>query len=239
MIDESREYVDNGWQLYLWTGDPSLIVNTVRALQDGDAKITLKHYHADVLSGQPWEKSFEKLLSARKFAFASDLLRMRILYQYGGVYADMGARFRERRLTEFVADNFDYAFIFWETLFFQNSLMMMAPNSHIGKLYMEIANEPYSLPKSLFYPMDGLEEGMAFSGLLITALVLFSAPEEYRICPLAPNGEVIEWSSERSWYTRDSGGSGKFGNAYVPGSGATFLSKEGFENRRPMPILMP
>lgn len=239
MIDESRDYIDNGWQVWLWLREPGLTLNMIRRLQAANSTIILKDYNVDVLSGQPWEESFDRLLSARKFAFASDLLRMKLLYQYGGVYADMGARFRERRLMEFVADNFDYAFIFWETLFFQNSLMVMAPNSRIGQLYMEAANEPHSLPKSLFHALDGIEEGMAFSGLLITALLLFSNSENFRICPLAPNGEVVEWSSERSWYTRDADGSGKFGGAYIPESGASFLSKEGFEQGHPMPIFLP
>jgi hypothetical protein len=238
MMSESVEYADNGWKLWLWTADPGLISKTIGCLQANRAPIVVKDYR-EILSGQLWEENFKKLLADRKFPFASDLLRMKLLHQYGGVYADMGARLKERRLMEFVADNFDYALIFWETLFFQNSLMIMAPNSHVGELYMEVANEPYGLPKSLFYPLDGLEEGMAFSGLLITALLLFSAPENFRVCPLAPNGEVVEWISERSWYTRDNGSSGKFGNTYVPESGASFLSKERFENGRPLPIFMP
>ena len=96
MINESNEYAAHGWQLWFWTADPGRLPNTISHLQANNSPITLKNFRVDVLSGQAWEGNFEKLLSERKFAFASDLLRMKLLYEYGGIYADMGARFKER-----------------------------------------------------------------------------------------------------------------------------------------------
>ena len=97
---------------------------------------------------------------------------MKILYEMGGLYADMGARFTRRDAAEFILDNFDYALVFWETMFFQNSLMAMPKGSAVGQAFLRLVDHPDTIPRQLLGPLTGATEGMTFSGLMITAILL-------------------------------------------------------------------
>lgn len=226
LIADAGTYKSEGWSHYLWVQDERLIPATRQKIIAADAGISLMAIESRLSLAGPWAELYNAFLRDRKFPFASDILRMKILHDFGGVYADMGARFRNVALANLIAARFDHAFIFWETMFFQNSLMAMPSHSAIARVYMRIVNNPYSIPGVFFPHLDGIWEGMAFSGLLVTAALLASEDRSVRICPLAPNGKLIEWESEKSWYTQAEGDSGKFGNAYVPATGASFLQSE-------------
>ena len=228
LMQEAQEYRSSGWQHYLWIQDPSILPITVNRLQKhGYVKIMRL---SDYFDEGNWLVLFRAFLSDRKFPFAADVLRMKILYEYGGVYADMGARFVKRAAAEKIISLFEYAFIFWETLFFQNSLMVMPPKSRVSHTFMRIAENPYTIPRVLLEPLTGTSEGMAFSGLLVTAIVLRLFSRHDRICLLAPNGNVVSWSSQQSWYTNTGDNVGKHGNAYVPTSSASFFKSSGWED---------
>ena len=223
MLSEAVEYRRSGWTHRLWVQDPNHIPKTMARLAQEGSVIQVATVDFG-LSGGGWRVPFKKLLKDRKFPFAADILRMHILYEYGGVYADMGAAFRRTDAANFVVDRFDYALIFWETMFFQNSLMAMPAGSAVGSAFLRLVDRPDTIPPTLIGPLDGVTEGMVWSGLMITAILMASEDPSTRICPLAPNGELVRWASEKSWYTDCGHGSGKFGNAYVPGTGASVLS---------------
>jgi len=237
-IDEASSYSSRGWRSWFWTVDPFLIPNTSAMIKHSGAPIELRSFEQETSTGEPWEDNFRRLLADRKFPFASDLLRMKLLLTYGGIYADMGARFRNIKFMDIVRDQFDYAFVFWKTLFFQNSLMMMPQNSLVARLFIEIANDPYLYPKSMFCKFNGTEEGIAFSGLLITFLCLFAKSTPLKVCPLLANGRLVEWHAQKSWYVKDENGSGKFGNAYIPESEATYINRNKFTDRIPHPVFI-
>lgn len=223
LIADARAYKADGWSHYLWVQDEQLIPQTREKIHVAGGNISLVAIQSRLSLAGAWAEVYNAFLRDRKFPFASDILRMKILHDFGGVYADMGARFRNVGLANLIAARFDHAFMFWDTMFFQNSLMAMPSHSAIARTYMRIVNNPYSIPGLFFPHRDGIWEGMAFSGLLVTAALLADEDPAARICPLAPHGRLIEWESEKSWYTQVEGDAGKFGNAYVPATGASFL----------------
>jgi hypothetical protein len=73
---------------------------------------------------------------------------------------------------------------------------------------------------------------MAFSGLMVTCILLQIYGKTTRVCPLASNKNIISWSSEKSWYTNAGNQVGKHGNAYVPLTGPSFFQAELMSSRK-------
>ncbi|CAO3460128.1 hypothetical protein [Azospirillum argentinense] len=222
---------DPEWRFLLWVQDESLLPATVSAIKASGKHIEVKNIFDEISDGK-WRGLLDAFVKDKKYPFAVDVLRMKILQEYGGVYTDMGANFSCNFARDVVVGSFKYSFIFWNNMFFQNSLMCMPPSSELANAFIKIVEDPYLLPEILVSPLTGLTEGQAFSGLLITALLLSLPLEAGDVCPLLPNGKVVSWSSQQSWYTNTGMGEGKFGNTYIPTSVPSFLSSEGWADRR-------
>lgn len=236
LVADADRHFERGWQTWVWVQDPARLPLTSALCAAHSDSVRIRTIDA-VRRGEGWENAFDRLMADDKYPFASDLLRVRILREFGGCYADLGLRFKSPDFLCALAENFDYAMILWETLFFQNSLLLMPPESEVARIFMQIADRPETLPVEIFHDFDAIEEGMAFSGLLITALLLLTSARHARICPLFPNGEAIEWRSERSWYTRSESGATKYGNAFVPDAPASFLRKDALAACAPHDVL--
>ncbi|CAO3383426.1 glycosyltransferase [Azospirillum argentinense] len=228
MTDSSE---NSEWKFLLWVQDESLLPATVSAIKNSGRPIEVKNIFKEISNGR-WRRLLDAFIKDKKYPFAVDVLRMKILQEYGGVYTDMGAAFSDNFTRDFVVGSFKYSFIFWNNMFFQNSLMCMPPSSELANAFIKIVEDPYVLPEILVSPLTGLTEGQAFSGLLITALLLSLPLNEGDVCPLLPNGKVVSWSSQQSWYTNTGSGEGKFGNTYIPTSAPSFLSCEGWADRQ-------
>lgn len=222
---EAQEYSNFGWTLVLWVQDEALLPKTMAIIKQNGSLVEVK-IPKNTLKIGPWIDGFDKFIIANKFPFAADILRMQILLEYGGFYADMGAKFSSRLAAEFVAQQFDYCFIFWETMFFQNSLMAMPKHSPVARYFMGLVGRPDTIPARLLEPLTGLTEGMAFSGLMITAILLSLFDDLANVCPLAPNGNIVTWEAQRSWYIDTGNNVGRHGNAYVPSTGPSFLTPD-------------
>ncbi|WP_114859395.1 glycosyltransferase [Azospirillum brasilense] len=230
-IDLAKSADDPEWKFTLWIQDEKLLPSTLSAIRSAGQPIAIKHIFDEIPTGR-WTDLLNVFIRDRKYPFAADVLRMKILKEFGGIYADMGAKFSNNFARDVVMKDFKYAFIFWDNLFFQNSLMAMPPSTELADAYMRIVEDPYILPKEIISPLTGSSEGNAFSGLMITALLLSLPLGDGDVCPLLSNGKIVSWSSQQSWYTNTGKGEGKFGNVYVPDSAPSFLCREGWESRQ-------
>lgn len=219
LLADASRLSESGWQVFFWLQDENLVPATVARLNQSGGSIQVRRVSDHVADGN-WKELFDSFLAARKFPFAADVLRMVILHQYGGFYGDLGVRINHIDVANFVADDFDYGFIFWETMFFQNSFMAMAPRSELSHIFMRLLDDPYLVPRALIEPLTALSEGQAFSGLMVTAILLSIWRRDIRVFPFAPNRRLLTWSAQQSWYRQE----GKFGNAYVPDSAPSFYS---------------
>lgn len=226
IIERAPMYSQGGWKQKIWVQDSKLIPATVsRVLSEGNL---IEFHSLEELQGGPWKNTFSAFVGDKKFPFASDILRMKILYEYGGVYADMGANFKNFEVCNFISETFSYSLVFWKNLFFQNSLMMMPPKSIIGEAFLQVVEDPYLVSRDILSPLSAITEGQLFSGLLITAL-MFSLPMDARdICPLVANDRIVSWQSQQSWYTEVDKGKGRFGNAYIPTAPLSVLDESGW-----------
>ena len=233
IITRSRlSYQSDDWLTYLWVQDRKLLPSTTSALEATDGLVCVKEISEGLTAGA-WQVNFDKLIQDRKFPFAADILRVKILFEYGGIYADMGVHFATPQLLDLITNNFDYAFVFWENMFYQNSLIMTPVGSSICAAFLKVVEDPYLLPRSLLSPLSGMVEGHAFSGLLLTALLYSMAMEDGVLCPLVANKRVVSWSSQQSWYTNTGNHEGKFGNVFVPESSPSILRADGWTILKP------
>ncbi|MGV3552891.1 tetratricopeptide repeat protein [Rhizobium sp.] len=217
----------SGWRVCFWLQDEELIPRTVSRLKAANGTVEICRIDDHIRRGD-WRSLYDAFVSDRKFPFAADVLRMVILHQYGGFYGDLGVRIRQPDIANRIAEDFDYSFIFWETMFFQNSFMAMAPASPLSEIFIKLLNDPYLIPPSLIEPVTALSEGQAFSGLMATAILLSIWTPEIRVFPFAPNRRLLAWSSQQSWYKKDE----KYGNTFVPDSEPTFYTRAGLTERR-------
>lgn len=238
LIKEADAYAGLGWSHQFWIQDEAWLPATLDAIRSSGSPIDVCIIRNRIGDGN-WAEIYNAFIASDKFPFAADVLRMKILLDFGGIYADLGASITSIKAADCIVSDFDYAFIFWETMFFQNSLMAMAQGSDIARIFMRLVERPYSIPDRLIAPLTGISEGMVFSGLMITCILLTIYEPSMRICPLAPNGRIVSWSSEQSWYTDCGDGRGKHGNAYVPSTGPSFFRPELMSTGNVDPIFAP
>lgn len=162
----------------------------------------------------------DKLLEQRKFAFACDIIRMICLNQFGGIYADLGLTFNCN--IDDLVENTEYLLLLWKNLFFQNSLMGFRPHDIVTATYLNYISNPKIIPPHLYQPLSAISEGYVFAGPFLTWIFANVVTNKHNVSIVAPNGELINWMAQQSWYTLD-GDSGKLGNAYIPNTSPSFL----------------
>ncbi|RFC63728.1 hypothetical protein DYI37_12075 [Fulvimarina endophytica] len=226
----ARKYSADGWRFTLWVQDESAIKSVCDGIRSSEVPLDIKVISQHLSAGQ-WLDSFNKFIEDRKFPFAADILRMKILHTFGGIYMDLGAFLTDLNVMKFVTANFDYGLIYWENLFFQNSLMYMRKGNPVGSAFLELADDPYLMPKSLVDPLDALTEGEIFSGLGVTIILLTLSKSHARTFPFLANGNLVSWSSQQSWYFNENGQRGRFGNTYVPESKPSILTEDGWDRK--------
>ena len=226
LVEDASRLHESGWQVFVWLQDEELVPAAVGKLRKSEGSIQIRQIRDHVPHGK-WLELFDRFLADRKFPFAADVLRMVILHQYGGFYGDLGVRIQHIDIANFIADDFDYSFIFWDTMFFQNSFMAMAPRSELSQIFMKLLDDPYLVPRSLIEPLTALSEGQAFSGLMVTAILLSIWRADLRVFPFVANRQLLTWSAQQSWYRPER----KYGNTYVPDSEPSFYSEATLRER--------
>jgi hypothetical protein len=228
MVDDIRRSYGQGWRHFFWVDDAKALPAATRMLAAEAPNVQVMPFR-DCLPDGAWLRAVDGFLRDRKFPFAVDILRMKVLQEFGGLYCDLGVIFNQA--IDFLVERFDYAFIFWENLFFQNSLMMMPPQCPLADTFMHVVEDPYSVPQQLVQPLTAESEGHLFAGPMLTALMFGSLADDARVCPLAPNHGLVSWWAQQSWSQETEDALGKFGNAYVPKSLPSLLDGNGWIGR--------
>jgi hypothetical protein len=227
LLEEIRCSYGEMWRHIFWTNDPTHLANLWAKLADSGANIEVWHYE-DVWAIDAWRPLIGKLIADKKYVSASDALRICVLNSIGGIYCDMSFGFKTN--IDPIIGFFDYAFVYAEQNFFQNSFLMMPKNNVVGSLLARLAGDPYLFPAYLLKHFRPWMELHLFAGPIITAIVLKFLKNE-RVGVLFPNKALVRTNSKRSWYATAGRESGLFGNALITTTPASFLDEERWLNR--------
>lgn len=155
--------------------------------------------------------NIDKLIQDGKLAFACDQLRLELIYQYGGLYGDVGFHFKHN-ISDIIFDC-DYMFILGHGLFFQNSFFGSNPQDPLFRLLLEVNKNPNLFPRELLGKIDSSTEGYLASGLMLTYLYLITVPDNVKPIVFCGNKEIVQWGSQRTWY--DASSSEKSGSSII------------------------
>ena len=178
-----------------------------------------------LFEADPLYDTIFRLIAARKFVLAADILKILILHRYGGIYCDMGISF-DTTLFNLIRLS-DYALVVTDAAFFQTSFIATAPQSDIFGIFLAVLNTPHAINASLALMGDhagALDEVHLFSGLGLTACFLLFPPVSARVLIVPPQSQHFSWRSMQSWY----GAAAKNGNVLISESRATILNAQEF-----------
>jgi hypothetical protein len=218
------------WKHYFWIQDEALIPKTIEFIKHKKIRnLSVKHFRKELSAGN-WLNLIDTFIKDKKFVFAGDILRLKIMDEVGGVYCDLGVNFLPGYV-DYLTKHYDCILIYWHALFFQNSLLAMKPNNKLSNYFMKITESPYIVPKEILFNGEKLDEGILFAGPLLTMLLLdIGRAQNYdlRLSLLHPVNHVLSWQSNKSWYQKDENNQPKFGNAYIPDALPSFLNEKMF-----------
>jgi SAM-dependent methyltransferase len=163
----------------------------------------------------------DALIAARKFVLAADIMKIIVLQNLGGIYADMGVVMRPG-LFAAVAQS-DMCLLIDPQMFFQLSFLAAPAQAPMLALWSAVLARPESLA-ALLHPdakqLNPVQEVELLAGPGFTSCVLNFAPFDARLLILPYQGTLLQWGSQRSWYP----GAAKFGNVAIDDSDATVLT---------------
>jgi hypothetical protein len=166
------------------------------------------------------------LLEKHKFVLAADVLKILILYRFGGIYSDLGILFHAP-LVHLVRAA-EYSFFLGDNLFFQTNFIACAPRSDLMAMFLAILSCPASFDRSFALEsptVSAIDEVQIFAGPGLTVCtMLFLAPDT-PIVTLSSKSGHIQWRAQQSWY----GHTPKFGNVLVTQSPPTIIQLEDFD----------
>lgn len=120
----------SNWHHIFWTNDPISLPGFGKLMSSCGASWEIRQIDTHIAQS-PWQRLIERLVADQKYVSASDLLRLYVLNEIGGVYADLGFHFKENM--DFLTENFEHCFVFSQQKFFQNSFIMLPPANKICK----------------------------------------------------------------------------------------------------------
>ncbi len=166
------------------------------------------------------------LVESQKFVLAADVLKILILYRFGGIYSDLGVLFDEAVVHLVRAA--EYSLFLGDNLFFQTSFLACAPRSDLMALFLGVLNCAASFDRSFALDsptVSAIDEVQIFAGPGLTACaMLFLAPGT-PIVTLSPQSRHIQWRAQQSWYGRTP----KYGNVLVEQSPPTIIQLQDFD----------
>lgn len=213
---ESFECTPDDWEHTFW----------VRHSEHGD--VFTKYFHDQgfhrvrvrtVESLPSWGligQRIDDLIDRKLFVAASDVARLAVLSDNGGLYCDLGIRLNYDISTLLV--NCHYAFQWGTALFLQNSMMATVPGDPLFRAMTLLAAQPHRLNRHLVEPLTAESEMWIAGGPGISLLLYLMAHREINLTIFTSNGALINHEAQQSWY-RPVGESahGNHGNALVTG----------------------
>jgi len=223
MYEDFLSPFSEDWLHFFWT-------NSIYVAYEFERRFSRQRVQVKVISSCEHVESFEvygkvsQLIKKRKYAFACDLLRIEVLYRFGGLYSDIGIKFLGS--PEDLLSKYPYVFILGDGLFLQNSLMGVRQFDPIMRKMIDISLNPHVVPRALIKEITPISEAWISAGPMITMIFLLSVPDQTPICLLKGNQNLLKWSSQKSWYKKEADGVGKYGSTIVGESQLDILSED-------------
>jgi len=211
---------------YFWTNSTVVRDNLIAKAQAlGCHRIAVMDIN--LFNGDPVFETVQLLITARKFVLAADMIKILVLYRFGGIYSDLGIIY-DNVMYDLIRLS-DYALIVTDTAFFQTSFIACAARSDLISSFLAVLNRPHAFDRAFALMGDAagaLDEVHIFAGLGFTACALLFLSSNARILVVPPQSNHMTWRSMQSWY----GTSGKNGNALIEESKATILNADHFKS---------
>jgi hypothetical protein len=212
------------WTLVVWSNS-DVVLTHIRSLLSSAKNSMLFVLTDDAFRHDPLYQTAKRLIDARKFVVAGDVLKVAVIDRFGGIYSDIGLQLSSAVLD--LCTYSDYVFLLGHAVFLQTSLLAAAPNSRITAFIKRVIQQPEAYRKSQIADTDrisGTDEVRAFSGVGTTISVILQLAPYERAIFLPTRSIFHEWQANGSWYN----GNGNFGNILISQSQPTVLSNEGY-----------
>lgn len=134
--------LSRGWTHYFWCQDPVKIPNTVKILLDANVGIEIKTLD-DISDVREGIHVFEALLNDKRYTNANDVMRMRIMKKFGGIYADLGVEIK--RDISSLLDEYEYALLLAGEGYLDHTIIAAAPNSELVSAYLAKVDNLYNM----------------------------------------------------------------------------------------------
>ncbi len=218
---QSLEELSPDWEHHFWCMNPDSIPQTIHILKTSKAAIQI-HKLEEIYPVMKGKHVFDAYYNDKQFCFASDIARQNIVYQMGGVYADLGTLFLTD-LTPFV-DAYDY--IFWHNIrsaFFDQSFFGYKKQDPLFKKYLENLDTLYKMPNSVKEVTQTPRKKMGWHTPphLMVLVDGFSKPEDRFLFVPQGDNSLITINHSGSWRGQE-----RFGNKCVNQSTLDILSIE-------------
>jgi hypothetical protein len=193
------------WEHYFWCLDPDKIPLTIDFLLRANVGIVIKKA-SDLYSSMSALHIFLALLNDNRYTNANDVLRMEILYQYGGLYADIGFLFRNN-LTPII-DSYDYGlYVDPACGHLDHSIAFMPRKSYLAHAYRTKISQLY-IAKQFEHDMFDKPNQLFWTGSCFLMAVIDSClSDRTKIFFFIKNGSLVGMPNMNSWR-----GEGLFGN---------------------------
>lgn len=216
-VKSLRSFVVNpNWKHYFWCLDPSKIPQTIKFLKNTGLNIEIKTI-SEIFPRMRARHLFEALYKDRRYTQASDIVRMNILFQMGGVYSDMGILLKGD-ITPII-DRFEQGW--WLTWFgcLDVTMIAAAPGNRFINKFLDTIHQLHALPPEIkALTPDPLTQRIWTASEHINAVIDSMSTPSDKIF-LFQDGPFIERYNFDSWFDK-----GKFGNIAISESKLDYFS---------------
>lgn len=218
---KSVESAPSDWKFIFWTNSNHVASAVLQKKIQSNARAILILNLNDINLGV-LKDNISTLIRDNKYVLAADLLKIAILHEFGGIYADLGVHLANDLLNIFGIC--DYVFMLGQAGFLQTSMLAMPPQSQLALMFLGILSNPevLAISPSQQSAFRALDEVRMFAGPGFTACTLMFCPDAARVFIIPPQSNHHKWSSLKSWY----GNEGKFGNVLISTSTPSILSDD-------------
>lgn len=173
-----QTYLDlKGYKHIFWSNYPIILSEDFKALATEGINVEVKH--TDELKNMPGRRLFEVFIKHRLFANASDIIRLQVLYAFGGIYSDVGWTINQNIAT--VIGNFDYVTNEFLGVCANHSFMFMKKDNNICKSMLEKLDDYKFMKPYLYsgYDLGHIRETteLVCPKMLTTAIATLSASD--------------------------------------------------------------
>jgi hypothetical protein len=198
-INSLRKLRAAPWEHNFWCVNPDDIPITIRTLRESGLRIAIRRLE-EIFPVMKAKHVYDAYYQNDQFAYASDIARQNIVYEYGGVYSDLGTTFED--LTPFVRA-YDYLFTFTKYGAIDQSFFGYKPKSYIIQRYLENLDRLYTLPDHVKRITEGGWKKVAWNTPphLMLCIDQFSQPSDRFL--LVPEGRsslmIIDHAGSWIW----------------------------------------